>query len=74
MGMVNVKLVCETLDDQPWLVIRQDWTGTMEFSNIKCTCLGPSRSMCYLQEEEDERRFNKEESSCMEKGRDSVAT
>ena len=73
MIVVNVKLVRETLDDQPGLVIRQDWAGTMEFPNVECACLGPSGSMCYLQEEKDKRRFKKEELSCMEEEGNSVA-
>jgi hypothetical protein len=40
MTMLDIKFPRTTLNHKPRLMIREYWTGAMEFSNVKGTCLG----------------------------------
>ena len=48
VGVINIEVVGQTLDNKPGFVGRKDWAGAMEFFDIKGTGLSPRGSISHL--------------------------
>ena len=55
MGVINVEVIGQTLDDEPGFVSRNNRACAVEFLDVKCACLSPRGSIGNLNG--NERKF-----------------